>query len=262
MKTVVFVLCLAFSSLALQPASAQVARPGDKAVAKAIDRAIDSVDEFVHRLDSDLRKGTIRGASAEVDVSRYLDDFEEDFERLRKRFKSEYSASAEAVVVLRRANDVDRFMKSQSPSIKGRSEWDVASVDLNQLALAYGATFPATGETSARRVNDREVEQAVAAVIKQAQSYRKALKPSFASLESDALKSALANVDALAKAAKALKARIASGDPASGEAGVLFEARMAVAKDATGRTLSEAAATAWSDTTKAIVTIERAFGVS
>jgi hypothetical protein len=262
MKATALLPCLVLALLAAPPAAAQVARPGDKAVAKLIGEAIDSVEEFERRLDPSLRKGTIRGESAEVDVSRYLDDFEEDFERLRKRFKPDYSASAEAVAVLRRANDIDRYMKSQPPSLKGRSEWDVAAADLNRLAGAYGTEFPAAGTISARRVNDREIETAAATVMQQAQAYRKALKPAYAKEEAAALKAAQANADALAQAAKALKTRIAGGDPASGEAGVLLEKLAAVEQDAAGRTLPEPATAAWTGITRAVARIKDAFAAS
>lgn len=262
MKASVLAACAAFALFALQPASAQVARPSDKAVVKLIEKAEESVEDFRKKLDPDIRKGTIRGPSAEVDVEKYFKDLEVDFERLRKRFKPDYSASAEALAVLDKTNGIDRFMKSQSAALKGRSEWDVAAVALNDLAAAYGTTFPAEGEPVARRVNDREIAQASADLAKHAQSFKKGLKAGFTKEEGAALKTAESDVDALADAAKNLKSRIGSGKPASGEAGVVLERHAAVSKAVAGRTLAESANTAWSGIEKAVDTIERAFGAA
>lgn len=261
MKAAAFFACAALALVGLQPADAQVARPSDKAVVKLIEKAQESVEDFRGRLDSDVRKGTIRGASAEVDVERYFDDLDVDFERLRKRFKPDYSASAEALAVLVKTNGIDRFMKSQSAAMKGRSEWDVAAVALNNLAAAYGTTFPFPGEPTARRVNDGEIEQASSDLIKHAQSYKKGLKAGFSKEEEAAQKAIQADVDALADAAKNLKSRVGSGKPASGEAGVVLERHAAVSEGMAGRNLAESTTESWVGIEKAVATIERAFGV-
>lgn len=262
MKATTLAVCAALALLVLQPATAQVARPSDKAVVKLIEKAQESVEDFRKRLDPDVRKGTIRGASAEVDVERYFDDLEVDFERLGKRFKPDYSASAEALAVLVKTNGIDRFMKSQSAAMKGRSEWDVAAVALNELAAAYGTAFPASGEPTARRVNDGEIEQASSDLVKHAQSYRKGLKAGFTKEEEAALKAVQSDVDALADAAKNLKSRVGSGKPASGEAGVVLERHAAVSKGMAGRSPAESATEAWIGIEKSVATIERAFGVA
>ncbi len=254
--------CMVLVIWTSQPATAQVARPGDKAVAGFMETVQKTVKEFERRLDSNVRHGTIRGKTTEVNVENYLEDFDTDIDRMRDRFTSKYSASSEVLDVLRKANGIDRFMKSQSASLKGRSEWDVAASALNQLAAAYGSTFPIPDDAAVRRINDAEIVQATDAITKQAQSYRKALKGAFPKEESAALTTAQKSADALSSAAKNLKSRIKSGKPASGEAGVVGETFAAAQAAAAGRTLPEPAVAAWKGIQAAVRTIDQAFGVA
>lgn len=259
MKLSLVFSCIAVAALTSHPATAQVARPSDKAVTGLIEGVQKSVKAFEKSLDSDLRKGTIRGATTEVNVQNYLNDFDTEIDRLRDRFKPKYSASAEVQGVLRTANGIERFVKSQPPSFKGRSEWDVAAASLNQLAGAYAATFPLPDNAAVRRINDAEITEAADAVTKQGQSYRKALKDAFTKEESAALETAQKSVDALSTAAKNLKSRIKSGKPASGEAGVVAEKFAAVQAAVAGRTLPEPATAALKGITSAVAKIDQAF---
>lgn len=253
------VLVVALIALISYPATAQVARPGDRAVTKLIENAQESIDEFARSLDRNLRRATIRGSTSEVQVENYLEDFATDVDRLRKRFKPQYAASAELVTVLRKANDIEQFVKSQPPSFKGRSEWDAAAAALNSLAAAYGTTFPAPHDVTARRVNDAEIQQAADAVGKNAKASRKALKSAFTKEESSALTQAQQQFDSLSDAAKALKARIKAGKPASGEAGVLREQLAATEASLSGRTLDERGSAAWQSIATAVAKIDDAF---
>lgn len=253
------VLLLALTALISYPAAAQVARPGDRAVIEMIERTQETISDFTSNLDRDLRRATIRSSTSEVNVDSYLEDFATDVDRLRERFKPQYAASAELVTVLRKANDIEQFVKSQPPSFKGRSEWDAAAAALNSLAAAYGTTFPAPQDVTARRVNDAEIQQAADAIVKNANSSRKALKNAFTKEESAALSQVQEQFDSLSKAAKALKARIKAGKPASGEAGVLREQLAVTEAGLSGRTLDERGAVAWRSITVAAAKIDDAF---
>jgi hypothetical protein len=237
------------------------ARAGDKAVTGFIEDVQKSTKQFERSLDSDLRNGVIRGATTEVNVANYLKDFSTDLDRLHDRFKPKYSASAEVGTVLSKAGGIDRFVKSQPPSMKGRSEWDVASASLNQLAAAYGTTFPTPAEGAPRRINDAEIMQATDALTTQAQAYRKALKEAFTKEESAELATAQKSIDALSTAAKNLKGRVKAGKPASGEAAVVAKAFTATPATVSGRALPESASKAWNGITTAVGTINQAFGV-
>jgi hypothetical protein len=259
MKLQGIALTIIVAAMSANTAVAQVARPGDKTVKELIEKVQKTTRGFQKALDSEVRNGTLRGASGEVNVERYFDDWNTDMERLAERFKAKYSASAEAQTVLRKGTDVDRFIHSQPPALKGRSEWDVAAASLKELAEAYGTTFPLPADGSPRRINDQEVEEAADAIADSASSYRKGLKDAFPKEEKAALETAQGNVDALEKAAKNLRSRVDSGKPASGEAGVVAESYAAVKKAVGDRKLPESAVGSWNTITKSNDKIAQAF---
>lgn len=261
MKTNWMLAGIALAVLGSLPAAAQIAaRPSDKTVVGYIDGVQKSVKQFERSLDSKLKRGTIRGTSTEVNVENYLKDFSIDIDRLRKRFKSNYSASAELATVLEKAEGIRRYVESQPATFKGRSEWDVVAAALNDLSGAYGTAFPLAEGASPRRINDAEISQAADQIVKNASSYRKALKGAFTKEESAARASAEKGSDAVSNAAKALKSRIKSGKPASGEAAALAEALAAAEATVAGRTLPENATAAWAGVTGAAAKIAQGFG--
>jgi hypothetical protein len=252
-------LCVALAALFTAPVGAQVARPTDAAVSKMMESMQKSVKQFEKNLPSDFKRSTLRGEKTDVNVENFMKDFNKDIERLRERFKPTYSASADVAAVLHKATKVDAFVKSQPPSFKGRSEWDAAAAELQKLAMAYETTFPTPPDASARRVNDKEIQQAADTISKEARAYRKAIGKAYSKDEKDALAAAQKSADGLSKAADSLSSRSQSGKPASGEAGVLAEALAAVETAVAGKTLPESATAAWGRISTAAQTIEQAF---
>jgi hypothetical protein len=241
---------------------AQTARPSDDGVVSMIETVQKDVKEFERKLDKDVRKGKVRGPTAEVDVDSYLEDFNDNLEKLGDRFKKDYSASSEVLTVLNQANGIQRFIDSQPPTLKGRSEWDVAKASLNQLAGAYGTAFPLPANPSARRINDAELEQAAELVAKQAETFRKGVKDAYSKEEKGALETVQADADAVSDAARKLASKIDDEKPATGEAANLARSVAAVEKDVAGRTLPAAATAAWAEISKAMNKINQSFGVA
>ena len=93
----------------------------------------------------------------------------------RERYTSQYSASAEALTVLRQGTDIHGYMKAQPDTMKGASEWDRLAGSLGRLARAYGATFPLPPDAPVRRVNDKEAAAAADAAAKSADEFKKPL---------------------------------------------------------------------------------------
>lgn len=255
------ILCLLLSAAALvaAPSYAQVARPSDKAVGAMISGVQKSVRQFQKSLPSEFKRATLKGATADVKVENYLEDFATDIERLQGRFKPEYSASADVVEVLHKGSKIDEYVRAQPPSFKGRSEWDAAAAQLKQLAVAYETTFPTLADATARRINDKEIQVAAQNVSKDSKAFRKALSGAFTKEEAAALQAVQKSTDALAKAAEALRSRSASGKPSSGEAGVVAEAIANVEKTLAGRTLPTNATAVWDRVKAAAKIIEQAY---
>jgi hypothetical protein len=252
-----FTLATLFTVAAL----AQSARPSDGQVQKLIEQTQKAEADFDRVLDSNLKKAIVRGPTGEVMVSIFLQDFKTDIERMKERFDPKYAASAELVMIMKRAEGLDKFIDSQPASLKGRSEWDTFTASLNELAGAYGTTFPLKPDSPPRRMNDLEIQQASDAAVTNGQTLRKSLASVYGKEDKESIKATEGDIDAMTKAAKGLKARVDEGKPASGEA-VVFAESVAKVNTALGeRTLTADAKTAADGINASVSKVEQAFGM-
>ncbi|MBB6096086.1 soluble cytochrome b562 [Povalibacter uvarum] len=242
------------------PAVAQTARPGDKAVEGLIEQVEKSANTFQKALDKDIKKATVRGAQGEVDVKAFLEDFKTSIERLKERFDKKYAASAELNAVMSYADGMEKFIQSQAPTLKGRSEWDEFKASLNNLAGAYGSNFP-NATNPPRRMNDLEIQDAAAAAGKNGDNLKRELKTVFGKEDKAGIEAAEGSIEAMHKAAKALKSRVDDGKPASGEAVAFVEAVRKVDASVAGKTLPAKAKTASDGIGAAVAKVEQAFNI-
>lgn len=193
----------------------------DRDVKELVARIEQGRDRFDDALDGKLKDSVVRGASGEVRVDTFLDDFQENIDRLEERLKPDYAASAEAATLLRQATLIERFFKAQPPGTKGESEWNRLTTDLKTLAAAYGTEFPLPDGASVRRLGDREIAAGAEQIADAAGQLKSSLDadlkkdPSVSRETRDAI---LREVDQLAKDAKALRSRVKDGKPSSAEA--------------------------------------------
>lgn len=238
----------------------QSARPPDKEVGKMIESTQKAAQTFERALDKDLKKSIVRSSTGEMQMSTFLEDFNTGLDRLKERFKPNYAASAELNAVMARAGELNDFIQTQPPSLKGRSEWDEFAGSLNTLAAAYGSQFPMK-DTPPRRINDLEVQQAADAAVKSGQSLRKSLSKVYGKEDKDAMKTAEDHIDAMSKAAKGLKDRVGDDKPASGEAAVFAESVQKVKESLGERTLTADAKTASDGIDASLAKVEQAFSM-
>jgi hypothetical protein len=99
-------------------------RLNDKDVTRLIERIDNERDRFEDQLDGKLKRSIIRGPGGEVNVERYLDDLQENVDKLKDRFTPQYAASAEVTTVLRQGSDIQRYMSTLPPNFDGASEWN------------------------------------------------------------------------------------------------------------------------------------------
>jgi hypothetical protein len=258
MKTLRTLLSAVVILLGSMSVHAELARPGDREVIHRIEVVRRSWNQFSSALDKNLRHATLRGTEGEVKVDAYMADFETDLKRLRKRFSPRYSASAEMLSVTRRAQDVDSYFQDTSPLVKGRSEWDVFKASLNELAMAYGVTFPDTQSRSPRRINDAELEQLAATIAGQAERVRRGLRPAFGH-DARGAKKADQAAQSVVVASRRFIARLKDNKPASGEAAVLRESVAQLDDVLNGVSLSGNAARAAEALEPALDKIEQGF---
>jgi hypothetical protein len=256
-------ILIALAALILvAPAFAQSARPPDSQVESLIEQMEKASSQFERALDRDLKRATIRSPNGEMQMEPFLEDFNTSIERLKDRFDKDYAASSELTALMRRATDLDNFIKSQPPSLKGRSEWDSYSASLNALAAAYGSSFPMKEDNPPRRMNDLEIKQAADNAVKSGESLKKQLSKVYGKDDDEARKVAAAEVDAMTKGAKGLKDRVDDRKPASGEAAVFTEAVKKLETTLGSKTLTPDATKALDGIKASYSKVEQAFGMS
>src|SRR5262245_47283205 len=103
------------ASLSFIPAAWAADRASDKEVKELLERLNHERDRFEDQLDGKLKDSILRGPGGEVKVSRYLDDLQDNVQKMKDRFKSDYAASEEVTTVLRQATDIDRYMSTLPP---------------------------------------------------------------------------------------------------------------------------------------------------
>jgi hypothetical protein len=248
--------------MAFMPAGAQTARPSDKDVEQLIARSVTAAEQFERSLDGKLKSSMIRGANGEVHVANYLSDYRTNLQRVSDRFKPNYAASSEVLVVLRGGNDINKFMTSQPPSLKGRSEWDTYVASMRALAAAYGTTFPVVDGNPPRRMNDLEIQQAADDAVKSGSNLKKSLPTVYGKEDKTGIKTAQTQIDAMTAAAKGLKARVDDGKPASGEAAVFAESVKQVRTTLGERVLPADARAANDRITASLSKVEQAFDMN
>jgi hypothetical protein len=260
-KTIVALSAFAVMAVTL-PAVAQTARPGDRAVEDLIQQVKKSEEQFVRALDKNIKKSTIRGAKGEVDVDVFLEDFGTAIERLEDRFAPKYAASAELNAVMQQAGGIEKWIQSQPPALKGRSEWDDFKASLQSLAAAYGSTFPLDETKPPRRMNDLEIQQAADSAIENGNKLSKNLSDVYSKEDKQAKETAGNDIDAMQEAAKKLKARVDDNKPASGEAGVFSDSVKKLRSTLGSKPLAGDAKTASDGISAALAKIEQAFNMT
>lgn len=264
-STVIRGMCAALLPMLLAWPSGAAERLNDKEVKKLLEQVDHDRDRFEDRLDGKVKRSIIRGPRGEVDVERYLDDLQENVDRLKERFAPEYAASAEASTVLRQGSDIHRYIASQPANLQGASEWHRLASSLGTLAKAYGTTFPLAESATARRMNDRELVQAAKAIAKGADQIKREVRSAFqknASLDTATLDVALQDLDALKREANALASRVDDGDPALGEAKQVVQRAARIEAGASGRALPPAAQSAWASVRDTVNTVAQGFGIA
>ena len=232
----------------------------DKDVKALIDVVDNARDRFEDQLDGKVKNTVVRGTSGEVNVSNFLDDFQENVDRLKERFKPDYAASAEAAAILRQATAVHHFMKQQPSDLKGSSEWDTLASNLGRLASAYGTTFPLEADAKVRRVSDGEAVAAAGEIEDQAGELKDAVNrySTLAAPTKNALKN---SADLVRNRAKTLASRLKDGKPATAEARQLFEAVQKLDESSKGSGLPPSSLSLMGAMRAPLTTLRQAFGL-
>jgi len=235
----------------------------DKDVKQLIEQIKSARDRFDDELDDNAKHSRFRSPNGEVDVHQFLEDFGDQIDRLKDRFKDDYSASTEARVVLQQATSIDRFVHSQPPGTKGESEWTRLADHLKALAATYGTTFPLPTDAPVRRLNDKEVETAADGLERGAEQLGKAIESAMKndkSFDPVAGKSLVTQADQLSHGAKALREQLSDEKPSSAEAQRVLQQIAQLRAAVEGRALPSPIVNAWSALGSNIRIVSQGYG--
>jgi hypothetical protein len=233
----------------------------DRDVKELVARIEDGRDRFDNALDDRLKRTIVRGPGGEINVAEFLNDFQENIDRLEERLKPGYAASADVATLLRQASAIGRFFRQQPGGTKGESEWNRLATDLTRLAAAYGAEFPLPDGAAVRRIGDRELEAALKTIADSADRMKRSLESDLkkdASVPKADREAIVQEVGVLSKDAKALGSRVKDGKPSSAEADALM-AREAKLRAFIDSHQVPAASTGWAPITDQMKTVTAAY---
>ena len=236
-------------------------RLSDSEVKQIVDDVEHARDRFESQLDSDVKSHTFRTSDNEVSVENYLEDFQTNIDNLKSRFDDHYSASKEAETVLRQGTEINTYMKSQTTSIKGTSEWDSLAMQLNRLAGVYRTSFPLPNGAIVRRINDEEAASTADAFAKSMDDFKKALDDE-STLAKPARDTGTTDADAIAKQARTVKSRASDGKPGTAEMRQLRDQVASLNTFVQGQTgLSPKTIAAWNATKPPFDLLAQAYGL-
>ena len=202
--------CLAFLLILAPALSAE--RLSDKDIKQLLERIHNERDRFEDQLDGKLKRSIISGPGGEVNVEKYLDDLQDNVNKVRERFTSQYAASAEVTTVLRQASQIQAYMATLPVNYDGASEWNRLAASMAVLAANYGVTLPLPEGQQARRLNDGEVRKTLEEVAKSVDGFKKELDSSLKkdkAIDKATREASLAEIEGLKE--RCPEARVARG---------------------------------------------------
>ncbi len=224
---------------------------------------------FEAALDDKLKNSTIKAERGEVKTNEFFDDLQDQVERARERFSSNYSASSEVLSLLQFATRLDAWASTQPAGFPGSREWGVLATDFRRLAVVYNSALLRPGQQAlgaqARRINDAELVTVAANVEKNMDAFRTAYESALAAntnLTSASRQTAIQNVDAMKNSARALHAALGNKQKGVAEADALLKGS-AVMIDATLKLPPNSpAAAAWAPVREELSKVALAYEVT
>jgi hypothetical protein len=262
MKHLHFLLVLVLAILCASPVLA-ADRLTDRDIKELVARVEQGRDRFDNALEDRLKETVLRGPSGETDVKRFLNDFQENIDRVEERLKPEYAASAEVGTLLRQGSAIEAFFRKQPAGTRGESEWNRLASDLKALANAYGTEFPLPENASVRRVGDGEVAEAADEVARSADELKKSLDTDLkkdGTTAQQAREAIVNEADQLSKDAETLRDRVKDGEPSSAETDRLLTRAARLGKFLDSHQ-APTSAKVWTDLTPRLQTVAGAYGV-
>ena len=238
-------------------------RMTDRDVKALVARIEEDRDKFDNALDDELKNKVLRDSTGEVDVKRFLNNFQESIDRLEESLKPGYAGSSEAGALLKQGSALERYFRAQPGGTKGESEWNRLASDLKLLAAVYGAEFPVGENTTFRRIGDKEVAEAAKVLGDSAQQLKKTLDTDLKkdpATDSASREAIVQEADQLSKDAKVLRDRLNDSKPSSAEADQMMSRAAKLHAFIQGHQVP-AAATVWTGVRPQLETVATAYRI-
>jgi hypothetical protein len=116
-------------------------RGTDQQVRQLITRIESRTNVFRSDLDARLDRSRIDGTRQEDNINQLVGDFENATNRLRDRFNSRQSVSADVQSVLDQAALIDSFVQRNRLGARAERDWASLRLDLNELASVYNVSW-------------------------------------------------------------------------------------------------------------------------
>jgi len=195
-------------------------RMTDKDLKTLVERVDEERDRFEDALDGKLKSSIVRGPAGEADVGKFLDDFQNNVDRLKERMNADYAGSAEVSTILQQATIIDNFFRQQPAGTKGDSEWTRLAGSLKTLATTYGTSFPTAPGATVRRMSRKEFTGLASEIADNADQFKKALDDDLkkdTAVTQAQRETIVKEADALKKDAEELRSAVNDDRPSAGE---------------------------------------------
>lgn len=140
-------MLLVFGAVGVQAQTQRTYRGTFQSVRQLIIRIENRTNGFRTDLDSGLNASAINNTRAEDNINTFVSEFDDSVRRLHERFDRRQSTATDVQAVLNPAARIDNFLRRRQLDTRTQNSWALLRTDLNQLARAYGVSWPETTRT-------------------------------------------------------------------------------------------------------------------
>ena len=164
-------------SLAADVQGQHAYRRTEKEMKELLERIERGAGKFRHSLNGALDHSRLDHSKAEDRINDFVKRFDQATDRLKSRFDDDRSAASVVEDVLRRASEIDGFMRRHELRSDAQSDWADLRRNLDELAAAYSVSWDWTGVSNTPdRMSDEKLKNLLGRIEKGADAFRSSLK--------------------------------------------------------------------------------------
>lgn len=141
------IIMLVLGTVGVQAQTQRTYQGTFQSVRQLIVRIENRATRFRGDLNIAVDNSRINNTRAEDNISLFVTEFDGAVRHLHQRFDRRQSTATDAQEVLNRAAQIENFLRRRQLDTRVQSSWTLLRTDLDQLARAYGISWPQTGRT-------------------------------------------------------------------------------------------------------------------